>query len=48
MFIQLASIKADNNESTLGTGTNDLGDDTGAQTDLYSGQVERAFELFDN
>ena len=37
------STTAHNHESTVGTGTNDLGKDTGAQTNLYSGQVERAF-----
>ena len=38
----------DNHESTLGSGTNDLGNDIGAQTNLYSGQVEGAFGLFGN
>ena len=35
-------------ESTLGTGTNDLGDDTRAHTTLYSGKVEGACGLFGN
>ena len=39
---------ADNHESTLGTGTNDLGNDTRAHTILYSGQVEGVFRLFGN
>ena len=38
----------DNHESTLGTGTNDLGNDTRAHTTLYSGQVEGACGLFGN
>ena len=32
----------------MGTGTNDLGNDTRAHTTLYSGQVERACGLFGN
>ena len=39
---------ADNHESTLGTGTNDLGNDTRAHTTLYSGQVEGACGLSGN
>ena len=39
---------ADNHESTLGTGTNDLGNDTRAHTTLYSDQVEGASGLFGN
>ena len=42
------STTGDNHESTLGTGTNDLGNDTRAHTNLYSGQVEGAFGLFGN
>ena len=41
-MITVDSAPADNHESTLGTGTNDLGDDTRAHTTLYSGQVEGA------
>ena len=41
-MITVDSTPADNHESTLGTGTNDLGNDTRAHTTLYSGQVERA------
>ena len=49
-FTMLAvdSTPADNHESTLGTGTNDLGNDTRAHTTLYSGQVEEACGLFGN
>ena len=39
---------ADNHESTLGTGINDLEKDTRAHTTLYSGQVEGACGLFGN
>ena len=38
----------DNHESILGTGTDDLGNDTRAHKTLYSGQVERAYGLFSN
>ena len=38
-MITVDSAPADNHESTLGTGTNDLGNDTRAYTTLYSGQV---------
>ena len=41
-IITVDSVPADNHESTLGTGTNDLGNDTRAHTTLYSGQVEGA------
>ena len=37
---------ADNHWSTLGTGTNDLENDTGVHTNLYYGQIEKAFGLF--
>ena len=47
-MITLDSTTADNHESTLSTGTNDLGNDTRAHTNLYSGQVEGAFGLFCN
>ena len=47
-MITVDSTTADNNGSTLGTGINDFGDDTGAHTHLYSGQVEGAFGLFSN
>ena len=47
-MITVDSAPADNHESTLGTGTNDLGNDTRAHTTLYSGQVEGACGLFDN
>ena len=39
---------ADNHESTLGTSTNDLGNDIRAHATLYSGQVEGACGLFGN
>ena len=39
---------ADNHESTLGTCSNDLGNDTRTHTNLYSGQVEGVFGLFGN
>ena len=45
-MITVDSAPADNHESTLGTGTNDLGDDTRAHTTLY--QVEGACGLFGN
>ena len=45
-MITVDSTTVDNHESTLVSGTNDLDDDTGAHTTLYSGQVERAFGLF--
>ena len=35
-----------NYESALGTGTNELENDTGAYTNLYSGQIEGALEWF--
>ena len=47
-MITVDAAPADNHESTLGTGTNDLGNDTRAHTALYSGQVERACGLFGN
>ena len=43
-MITVDSAPADNHESTLGTGTNDLGNDTRAHTTLYSGQVEGAVD----
>ena len=42
--VTIDSTKADNHESTLGTSTNDLENDTGAHTNLYSGQAEGAFD----
>ena len=39
---------AENHKCTLGTGTNDLGNDTRAHTTSYSGQVEGACGLFGN
>ena len=42
-MITVDSTSGYNHESTLGTGTNDLGNDTGAHTNLYSGQAEGAF-----
>ena len=48
LMITVDSAPADNHESTLGTGTNDLGNDTRAHTTLYSGQVEGACGLFGN
>ena len=47
-MITVDSAPADNHESTLGTGTNDLGNDTRTHTTLYSGQVEGACGLFCN
>ena len=47
-MITVHSATADNHENTLGTGTNDLGNDTIAHTTLYSGQVDGACVLFGN
>ena len=47
-MITVDSAPADNHESTLGIGTNDLWNDTRAHTTLYSGQVEGTCGLFDN
>ena len=47
-MITVDSAPADNHKSTMGTGTNDLGNDTRAFTTLYSGQVEGACGLFGN
>ena len=47
-IITVDSAPADNLESNLGTGTNDLGNDTRAHSTLYSGQVEGACGLFGN
>ena len=47
-MITVDSTMADNCESIFGTGTNDLGNDYGALTNLSSGQVERDFGLFGN
>ena len=47
-IITVDPAPADNHESTLGTGTNDLGNNTRAHTTLYSGQVEGACGLFGN
>ena len=47
-MITVDSAPADNHESTLGTGTNGLGNDTRPHTTLYSGQVEGACGLFGN
>ena len=47
-MITVDSAPAHNHESTLGTGTNDLGNDTRAHTTLYSGQVEGVCGLFGN
>ena len=46
--ITIDSSTAANHESTLGNGTNDLGNDTGSYAKLYSDQVEQAFGLFGN
>ena len=46
--ITVDSVPPDHHECTLGTGTNDLGNDTKAHTTLYSGQVEGASGLFGN
>ena len=47
-MITVDSAPADNHESTLGTGSNDLGNDTRDHTTLYSVQVEGACGLFGN
>ena len=47
-MITVDSTLADNHESTLGTGTNDLGNDTRAHMTLYFGQIEGACGLFGN
>ena len=47
-MITVDSTPADNHERTLGTGTNDLGNDIRAHTTLFSGQVEEACGLFGN
>ena len=47
-MITVDSAPAVNHESTLGTGTKDLGNNTRAHTTLYSVQVEGAFGLFGN
>ena len=47
-MITVGSTTADNHDSILGTGTNDLENDTRANTTLYSGQVDRACGLFGN
>ena len=47
-MVTIDSTTAENHESTLCTGTNDLENDTGAHTNLYSDQVEGAFGLFGN
>ena len=47
-MITVDSTTADNHESPLVTGTNDLRNDTRVHTTLYSDQVEGAFGLFGN
>ena len=47
-MVTIDSTTADTHESTLGTDTNNLENDTGAHTNLYSAQVEGAFGLFGN
>ena len=47
-MITVDSAPANNHESNLGTGTNDLGNDPRAHTTLYSDQVEGACGLFGN
>ena len=47
-MITVDSVTADKHESTLGTGTNDFGNDTRAHKTLYSDQVEGACGLFGN
>ena len=47
-MLTIDSTCPDNSESTLGTGTNDLENDTATYTNLYSGQVEEAFGKFGN
>ena len=42
-MITVDSATADNHETTLGSGTNDLGNDTRANTTLYSGQGRGSF-----
>ena len=48
VIITIDSTTADNHESTFVIGTNDLENDTGAHTNLYSSQVEGAFGWFGN
>ena len=47
-IIMVDPATADNHKITLCTGTNDLGNDTRANTTLYSGQVEGVCGLFGN
>ena len=47
-MITVDSAPADNHKSTLGAGTNDLGNDTRAHTTSYSCQVEGPCGLFGN
>ena len=47
-MITVDSMTSDNDESILGTSTNDLENGTLAHTNLYSGQVGGAFGLFGN
>ena len=47
-LVKIDSTTVENYDSTLGTGTNDLRNDTGAHTNLYSGQLEGAFALCGN
>ena len=47
-MITVDSTPADNHESTLGAGTNVLGNNIRAHTTLYSGQVEGACGFFGN
>ena len=47
-MITADSTTADNHESTLGTGANDLGNDTRANTTLHSGPVGGTLGLFGN
>ena len=47
-MLTVDSAQVDNHESTMGTNTNDLGNNTRAYTTLYSGQVEGVCGLFDN
>ena len=47
-MVTIDSTTADNHDSTLRTGINDLENETWAHTNLYSGQVEEGFGLFGN
>ena len=47
-MVTIDSNTVDNHDNILGTGINDLENDTGTHTNLYPGQVQGAFGLFGN